>query len=214
MLRHRFLIMVFFLVATVMMSAQHLRAGEPGSRHAQAPDESLEILTPQGVTRCPFADDPSDVGDPATTSALPGAGSFVAQEHFNEGVASQARVKIAWLGAMFRRRFLSMVEANDWGATLRRFVVRRAARDAEIIAALTIHHETKLVDLWCLLSRQPNGEPGPLLTNAVPNVFYIRDTGGDLGAVDAVWGGTGWEIGASAVDTDSRWRAGRQVLAR
>ena len=60
MLRHRSFIVVFLLVATVMMSAQHLRAGGAGSRHAQAPDQSLETLEPQGVTRCPFADDPSD----------------------------------------------------------------------------------------------------------------------------------------------------------
>jgi hypothetical protein len=171
-------------------------------------------LIAKGVVRCSEADRPAEPADPATTSALPGAGRFVAQDHFRETVSSRGSVQISWIGAIFRQRFLSKSEERDSGAFLRRFEVRKSARDTEIIAALSIHHETKLADLWCLLSAQPNGELGVLLTNGTPNVFYIRDSTSNLLAVDAVWGGSGWEIGASAIDSPSRWLPGRQVIAR
>jgi hypothetical protein len=73
--------------------------------------------------------------------------------------------------------------------------------------------ETRLADLWCLLKSQANGETG-VLVNAVPNVFYVRDYTGILGAIDVVWGGAGWEIGASPADGDRQWPSGTRVLSR
>ena len=172
------------------------------------------VLMPQGEVRCPALERSSEPTDPATTSALLGVQQFVASKHFKETASSNSEIKISWLGATFKQRFLPKVEDDGSGAILRAFVLRKPSRDAEIIAGLSIHDETRLGDLWCLLSRQPNGESGTLLTNAVPNVFFIRDIDGHLGAVDAVWGGAGWEIGASSVDAPRQWLAGRRVISR
>lgn len=172
------------------------------------------LLTPQGVRDCSTPDRPLESDDPVTTSAIPRAGRFVARDHFREAISSPAAVKITWMGAMFSQRFLNRIEENVGPAVLRSFVLRRSSQNAEIVAELNIHHETKLADVWCLLLRQPNGEPGTLLINAVPNVFYIRDNDSVLRAVDAVWGGAGWEIGASSVDGPHLWLPGTQVIAR
>jgi hypothetical protein len=70
---------------------------------------------------------------------------------------------------------------------------------------------SNLADVWCLLRRQANGEDGALQTNSVPTIFFVRDGTGELGVVDLVWGGAGWEIGASPVGdkrTRSRGRHG------
>jgi hypothetical protein len=174
----------------------------------------LTVLMSQGEVRCPALDRSSEPTDPATTSGLPRLRQFVASERFKQTSSSDAEIKISWLGATFKQRFLSKVEDDEGGAILRTFVLRRPSPDAEIIAELGIRDETKLGDLWCLLSLQPKGESGTLLTNAVPNVFYIRDIDGNLGAVDAVWGGAGWEIGASSLDAPTQWLTGRRVISR
>jgi hypothetical protein len=194
------------------ISSQNIQATEVRADRAAAND--LDVLMSQGEVRCPASERSLEPTDPPTTSALDGGGQFVASEHFREIASSNAEVKISWLGATFKQRFLHKIEDDESGVLLRTFVLRKSSGDAEIVAELSIQNETKLGDLWCLLSLQPNGESGTLLTNAVPNVFYIRDVDGILGAVDAVWGGAGWEIGASSVDGSARWLAGRQVISR
>jgi hypothetical protein len=211
-------------VALLLLSAERTWSdgGEAGPRAASTLEATAEkiaandqdLLAPQSVVQCAAAGHPLDPDDPATTSAIPRADRFVAQDHFREDVSSSAAVEITWLGAMFRQRFLSKIEGNVGGAILRRFVLRRSSPNAEIIAGLNIHHETQLADVWCLLLRQPNGEAGTLLTNAIPNVFYIRDADDVLRAVDAVWGGAGWEIGASPIDGSHQWPSYSQVIAR
>lgn len=145
---------------------------------------------------------------------LPGMARFVAAQHFRESIAREARVKILWIGRNFRRHFLRKIEENVGPTEIGIHRLRRAARDASIIAAIGERHETRLAHLWRLLSRQPNGEDGPLATRGIPNVFYIRASGGKLWAVDAVWSGAGWEIGASAIDDPRPWGAGRLILSR
>jgi hypothetical protein len=122
-------------------------------------------------------------------------------------------VKISWLGATFKQRFVSRIEDAGARATLQAFGIPGPARAAEIAAALGDRRETRLGEFWCLLARQPNGESGLLLTTSVPNLFFIHDGGGVLWTVDALWGGAGWEIGASSIDGDHQWPAGVQAIA-
>jgi hypothetical protein len=150
--------------------------------------------------------------DPATTSSLPGSDKFSASEHFREDVSPRSTVKISWLGATFKQRFVSRIEGVPARATLQAFRARRPARPAEIAAALGDRRETTLGELWCLLALQPDGESGLLLTAAIPNLFFVRDNGGVLWTVDVVWGGAGWEIGASSTDGDGQWPAGVQAI--
>ncbi|WP_342722383.1 hypothetical protein AAFG07_24265 [Bradyrhizobium sp. B097] len=123
-------------------------------------------------------------------------------------------MKISWLGATFARRFTDKVEDDTGGASLQTYVLSAAASDKDILARLGQSHESRLADVWCALKQQPNGNGGPLEVNAKPNVFYVRDIAGELGAVDVLWGGVGWEIGASPVGDRPRWPAGTRVFSR
>jgi len=151
--------------------------------------------------------------DPPSTSAIPRAEQFIAREHFKEDIAPTADVKISWLGATFVRRFAIKVEAA--GVTsLRTHSLSSPSNDREIIAELGDGHETNLADVWCLLRRQAKGEDGALKINSVPNIFFVRDAAGELGVVDTVWGGAGWEIGASPVGGTRVWAPGTRVISR
>jgi hypothetical protein len=173
--------------------------GPPGWRLAQSPEDQTSSI---GLTRL--------IG----TVAVQGTQRFVAAQNFRESTAREASVKIVWLGSNFRRHFLGKIEAQVRPAEIGVHRLRKSARDAAIIADIGERHETRLAHLWRLLTRQPNGERGPLATNTVPNVFYIRNAGGTLWAVDVLWSGAGWEIGASAIDDPRPWRSGRQIMSR
>jgi len=151
--------------------------------------------------------------DPPSTSAIPRAEQFIAREHFKEDIAPTADVKISWLGATFLRRFAIKVEAA--GVTsLRTYSLSSPSNDREIIAELGDGHETNLADVWCLLRLHAKGVDGALKTDSVPNIFFVRDGAGELGVVDAVWGGAGWEIGASPVGDKRVWASGTRVISR
>ena len=154
-----------------------------------------------------------DSFDPPSTSAIPHTEQFVAREHFREDIAPTADVKISWLGATFVRRFATKVEAAGI-TSLQTYFLKGPSNDREIIAELGNGHEANLADVWCLLRQQGKGEEGALQTNSVPNIFFVRDGTGELGVVDAVWGGAGWEIGASPVGDKRTWSPGTRVISR
>ena len=172
-----------------------------------------DVLTLEAVQSCP-AGEPEPPQDPATTSSIPAADRFSAREHFREDVTAGSTVKIAWLGATFRQRFLSKTEDAPSPVTLRAFAVGRPVRTAEIVSDLGDRRETTLGELWCLLAAQPAGESGLLITTAIPNLFFMRDDSGVLWTVDVLWGGAGWEIGASAIDRNIRWPDAVRVITR
>ncbi|UGY13910.1 hypothetical protein [Bradyrhizobium septentrionale] len=194
--------LAFFLTAQALsVAADDTKPGQPGS--AVAVNRVACSLQPK-----------AEPSDPSSTSAIPRAEKFVAREHFKEDIASSASVKISWLGATFARRFTDKVEDDTGGASLQTYVLSAAASDKEILAKLGQSHESRLADVWCALKQQPNGNGGPLETNAKPNVFYVRDIAGELGAVDVLWGGVGWEIGASPVGDKPRWSSGARIFSR
>ncbi|MFC0241455.1 hypothetical protein [Rhodopseudomonas telluris] len=167
-----------------------------------------ELLQPLEARGCP----PAEPSDPATTASL--GDRFVAAQHFRETASARNGVAISWLGTMFRQRFVTKTEPASARTMLQPLRLRRPARASEIVAWLGDRGEVTLGELWCLLSLQPNGEQGALLTNAIPNLFFVRDREEKLWTVDVVWGGPGWEIGASAIDGDRRWEAGAQPFSR
>jgi hypothetical protein len=154
-----------------------------------------------------------DSFDPPSTSAIPHVEQFVAREHFREDIAPTADVKISWLGATFVRRFAMKVEAAGI-TSLQTYFLKGPSNNTEIIAELGNDHETNLADVWCLLRLQAQGEDGALQTNSVPNIFFVRDGAGERGVVDAVWGGAGWEIGASPVGDKRIWSSGTRIISR
>ncbi|MDP2357916.1 MAG: hypothetical protein Q8M31_17880 [Beijerinckiaceae bacterium] len=181
------------------------------NQRAQA---GLQALILGSRVSCSLHRTPQEPLDPATTSALPDNKKFVAGPHFKENISSAAEVRISWLGATFMRLFAAKVEDNTDDVTLQIYALSRPSSSTGIVAELGDRHETKLSHLWCLLKRQANGEDGALQTNAGPNVFFVRDATGVLGAVDAIWAGAGWEIGASQVEVQRQWPSGSRVISR
>ncbi|WP_050425447.1 hypothetical protein [Bradyrhizobium tropiciagri] len=195
------------LSLTFLLAAQGLSFAADDTKPGQstvAADRVACSLQPKAV-------EPSD---PSSTSAIPHIEKFVAKEHFKEDIASSAPVKISWLGATFAKRFANMVEDDAGGASLQSYDLSGTSADNEILAKLGQGHESRLADIWCALKQQPNGSSGSLEISSKPNVFYVRDIAGELAAVDVLWGGVGWEIGASPVSDKPRWPAGTRVFSR
>jgi len=187
--------------------------GNPALAQAPGPAAADRLLVFRREAECPAPADTKESGDPATTSAVPR--EFVAAVHFKEDTSTAAAVQIAWLGSAFQQHFVSKTEpAVEGTVRLRVHELRVPARDQAIIAELGDTHETMLGHLWCLLRQQGKGEDGALATDGVPNVFYVRDGDGTLRVIDALWGGAGWEIGASTTDNPYAWSAGRRVISR
>lgn len=195
--------LVFLLAAPgFSVAADDSKTGQPGSAIA---------MDHIGCSLRPKAEEPSD---PSSTSAIPHTEKFVAREHFKEDFSSSAAIKISWLGATFVRRFMGKVEDDTGDASFQTYVLNASSSDRDILAKLGQGHESSLVDVWCLLRQQPNGNSGALQTNSTPNIFFVRDVAGELGVVDAIWGGAGWEIGASPVGDKPRWSSGTRVFSR
>jgi hypothetical protein len=175
---------------------------------------SLEALALGPKVSCSSHGAPAEPFDPSATSALPHNEKFMAGEHFKENISPAAEARISWLGATFMRRFAVKIEDDPGDVMLQTYALNRSSSNIQIIAELDDRPETKLTDLWCLLKLQANGEDGALQTNAVPNIFFVRDAAGVLGAVDAIWAGAGWEIGASPVEGQRQWPSGSRVISR
>ena len=205
-----------FFLLVILMSFSVARAETAKLRtESGAPSESSHRNLIRGErANCPLPSASAEPLDPPTTSAFAGITQFRAAEHFKENIAPIAEVRILWIGASFTHRYATKTENAAVHAAVRFHTLRKPSRDNDIIEELGDRHEMRLADLWCLLKSQANGEAGVLLVNAVPNVFYVRDDAGILGAVDAVWGGAGWEIGASPADGDRQWPSGTRIVAR
>ncbi|MGY4473430.1 hypothetical protein [Bradyrhizobium sp. USDA 3364] len=138
--------------------------------------------------------------------------AFVAQEHYKENIAPTAQVRISWLGATFVRRYTIKVEAEG-EPSLQPYTLRSASSAVDISRELGARDVTTLANVWCLLRLQANGEGGALQTNSIPNIFFVRDGAGDVGVVDVLWGGAGWEIGASPIGNQRTWPPGTRVFS-
>lgn len=151
--------------------------------------------------------------EPVGTVPMAGVSRFVAADHFRVDIAPEAAVKIAYLGDNFQAVFLGQVEENVERATLRIHRLAQDTLDAPILVALGTKAATSLTQIWELLTRQPSGESGSLLTNGFANIFYVRNAAGVLWAVGAGWGGGGWGVDARSVGGPRRWGAGGQVFS-
>jgi hypothetical protein len=175
---------------------------------------ALKALVPGPKLSCSPHGAPAETADIPATSALPHQEKFIAGEHFKQNISPAAEARISWLGATFKSRFAAKIEDDPDDVMLQTYALNRPSSNIQIIAELAGHHGTKLSDLWCLLKLQAGGEDGALQTNAVPNIIFVRDAAGVLGAVDAIWGGAGWEIGASPVGGQRQWLSGSRVISR
>ena len=146
---------------------------------------------------------------PATTK------KFITKERFVLNTKRNASVKISYLGDDFRAWFLGKTEEPLPEQTLRYAKLGQISLDASIIAELGGEEkaETTLSELLSLMEGQKNGEDGPLLSNGLWNIFYIKDVTGVLRAVSVIWLGDGWYVNASSIEDPDRWSAGNDVFS-
>jgi len=117
---------------------------------------------------------------------------------------------------------------NDWlynhagnlenlpGFMLYIYQTTQSTTDREILAqtAGVLLSEAELAQAWgYLISKQPNAEPGKLLTNSYSNVSHVRLDNGGAVAVHAWWSSAfgEWRLHAYAFDL---WGVGGLVFSR
>jgi len=144
---------------------------------------------------------------------ISGTKKFVASKAF--GPKNPAGIKF-YLGDSFRKNFFGKVEKNTPSIQLDIHKLIKASTDGPIMEELDGNKETTLAHFYELISRQPNGRPGSLLTNGHANIFYIRDVKGQLWAVYALWDSVscGWGLGAGSVESLSPWFADVRVVSQ
>ena len=140
---------------------------------------------------------------------------FVASDHFKAGQTVDGVNYYSSFGDNFNAHFLPKVEENIQATDLRVHKLLRNSKDLGIRAEIgEDKEETNLAHLHQCLKRQGNGEEGALLTNGYANIFYVRDTNGNLWAVSAYWYDDGWRLRADSVGYSDDWYAGSQVFSR
>jgi hypothetical protein len=169
-----------------------------------------------GLIACSPAPKKPTLLEPFGTAEVPAVPTFVAAEHFivshpseeNLGKAPKG-VWILMVDDKFKRFFLDKTEKNVSAATLSVHTVVQVSKNQFIVDELGNRAETSLAYLWALLERQPQGptvgedgilyipawaKPGPtfkppdrVIMIEPRNVFYIRDSGGNLRSVKVHW---------------------------
>ena len=149
------------------------------------------------------------------TVTVPAISPFIAREKFVVDTSKGAHAKVAYLGDNFKAWFLEKIEKPIAETVLRYAKLTRWALDDEIRKEIGAEREeTTLSQIYTLLKKQPNGEPGVLLSNGYANIFYVNDAGGILRAVRVHWRGDGWYVYADFVTDPGGWRVGYQVFSR
>ncbi len=147
-----------------------------------------------------------------------GASRFDVSEVLDAKGSRDGRVRISYLGDNFRKFFLGKIEANVDACAINAHVLKETLTDAPIVDELADHAETAVAHLWQLLTKQPNGESGILLTDWRRNVFYIADTHGKLRTVLVHWvgddWGRGWALEAEPIEEGYRREPEFQILTR
>ena len=150
-----------------------------------------------------------------TTVAANEHETFMATDFFREG----GEIRF-WFDDNFRKYFLSgkgKIEIGVPTTELRVHTLRRVSGDEPIIRDLGGESvvETSLAYMAELISRQPQGQKGVLLTNGWANIFYIRDSSDTLWTVDCCWssGDRRWRVVACPIPHPYGWLGGDQVFS-
>ena len=141
---------------------------------------------------------------------------FVARNRFVLDTKASAVVKISYLEPDFSKWFLSKREMPFVGSTLHYKELSFYSIDGPIIEELGGKEmvETTLAEIFSLIEKQPNGEPGSLLTNGNANIFYVKDVDGVLRVVLVSWHRGGWSFHANPVMDRYGWGCKSRVFAR
>ncbi len=148
------------------------------------------------------------------TVPVPAQKRFVAKDHFVVNAGEDARVKISYLGDNFCANFLDKIENPAEEKSLAVSKLLKKSLDLPILGELGDKAETQLSQMFALMSEQPDGEGGTLLTNGAANIFYIRDKNNKFWAVYCYWVGDGWCAFAGSVEYPYEWLGGGRVFSR
>lgn len=147
---------------------------------------------------------------------LPAIERFIPIDHFT---INNKEVKIQEVGDDFKRNFWGKMEPQATEITLRYSKLNEVG-SLDRVALLRSGRitETTLANIWQMLKRQPNGEPGKLLTNGYSNIFYIRNNKDVLLAIHVSWWnnclGHGWYVHSHRVDYSFGWHGSYRVFSR
>lgn len=151
---------------------------------------------------------------PATTDG------FDPREKFVVNTRHSAPVKISKIFRKFKQWFLSgdgKIEGPTGGQPVSIHRLKRSSFDGPIFDELGDYDgfHTNLLEVFSLMERQGKGEEGILLTNGLPNVFYIKDEIGVTRAVRVAWWrcDEGWCVDAECIGRSIRWDDGSQVFS-
>ncbi|MEQ1561265.1 MAG: hypothetical protein ABL899_00920 [Nitrospira sp.] len=139
--------------------------------------------------------------------AFPGATNFVVSEKLGVDKSETATVKISGHGSNFSSWFLGKIETNVAPSRLGYGKLLRRAKAAVIRAFLggEATAKTSLAEIHYLITLQPNGEEGALLTNGWANIFFVRDKDHVLRLVYVFWRDGGWCWGADGLSSEVEW---------
>lgn len=150
---------------------------------------------------------------PGPTIQIPAIKRFVAAEAF--GPNNSAGIRF-FLGYNFKDKFLEKIEKNISAMDLAVQTLARPSLDGPIMKELGDRKETSLHQLYHLVSLQPKGGKGTLVTDGRAIIFYIRDAKNNFWAVYAHRSlyYCDWRVEACSVEFPPAWGAGRQVVSR
>lgn len=201
------------LIFPVIILSPRLEAAAAPQRDCVLERAPAPLSDPTVTSSLPDRGASSALLDFVASIAVPGIERFSAADNFQEH-QPPLQLQIAWLGDNFRKHFLNDIEVHVPAGTLDVYRLRRTAHDDDIAAAVGGQRSATLYDVWTLINCQSQGRISLLLTDGTPNFFYVRDSASAIWAVDAAWGGAGWEIGASPLQDPRPWGRGRQVILR
>jgi len=162
---------------------------------------SGKSISPNNVRKMLGLEIPNVLESVEPKIVVPAIGKFVAKDNFVVNTGKKTKVKIPYLGNNFQKWFLDKVEEDVPETTLSSRRVLKWLEDKEIIAGVggEILAETRLTQVFYLISQQSNGEEGVLLANGYANIFYVRDVDSLLRPVGVFWDGDGWGVDAYSV---------------
>lgn len=136
-------------------------------------------------------------------------------EPFTADTGPEEQVKVFFLEVSFEEWFSGKVEEPSPATAFRYAKLTKYSLDEEVLKELGDHAETKLGQAYRLMSLQPQGEEGVLLTNGDLNVFYVRDGNNILCVVNFYWVvGRGWRVGALRVEAQLGSLEGSRVFSQ
>jgi hypothetical protein len=141
---------------------------------------------------------------PATTSPL------VIRDYFKK----MSRAQFCSIFNEFKTRFFDKTENPIPETTYRKYQLLRISPDGPIIAELggASKVEGTVTGALALIERQGSGGPGPLQTSGYANIFYSRDSKGELCAIRVGWGETGWLLDAISVKDPLAWNGRHDIF--